>query len=177
MKNTPYTSNSTKNQRDSNPDPLTGEPGSHPLGTGAGAASGSMAGAMIGVAAGGPVGGVVGAAVGGVVGGLAGKAAGEAVNPTDEEAFWKNEYPNRPYYNDTVAYDDISPAYRAGYLGYDRVGTNGQTFDQVESDLRRDYETRRTNSRVSWQQARPAAQDAWDRVRQNRPERRSRPGA
>ena len=32
---------------DSNPDPITGEPGSHPLGTGIGAASGAATGAAL----------------------------------------------------------------------------------------------------------------------------------
>ena len=56
-----------------NPDAITGAPGSHPLGTGAGAAGGGLAGAAIGTFAG-PVGAVAGAVIGAVAGGLAGKA-------------------------------------------------------------------------------------------------------
>jgi hypothetical protein len=57
--------NSPKDVRDDlNADPISGEPGAHPIGTGVGAAGGAAAGAAVG-AAGGPV----GAAVGGVVGG------------------------------------------------------------------------------------------------------------
>lgn len=70
---------------DLNADPITGEPGAHPVGTGVGAAGGAVAGAAVG-AIGGPVGAIVGGAVGAVVGGLAGKGAAEAVNPTEEEA-------------------------------------------------------------------------------------------
>lgn len=68
---------------DANRDPITGAPGAHPLGTGAGAAAGGMAGAAAGTVAAGPVGTVIGAAIGAVAGGLAGKGAAEAVNPTD----------------------------------------------------------------------------------------------
>src|SRR3954447_11610765 len=58
---------------DSNRDPITGEPGAHPVGAGVGAAVGGAAtGAAAGAVAG-PVGAVVGAVAGGVVGGLAGK--------------------------------------------------------------------------------------------------------
>ena len=57
--------------KDLNRDPITGAPGSHPVGTGLGAAGGGAAGAAIGTAVGGPVGAVVGAAAGAVVGGLA----------------------------------------------------------------------------------------------------------
>ena len=37
---------------DTNPDPITGEPGSHPVGTGLGAGGGALAGAAIGSVAG-----------------------------------------------------------------------------------------------------------------------------
>src|SRR6266487_6871524 len=60
--------NEVVKDRDSNPDPITGTPGSHPVGTGVGAAAGgsaaTYAGAAIGAAAGGPVGAVVGGVVG-----------------------------------------------------------------------------------------------------------------
>jgi len=65
-----------------NPDPLTGAPGAHPVGTGLGAVSGAAAGASIGAAAG-PVGAAVGTVVGAVAGALAGRGAAEAVNPTE----------------------------------------------------------------------------------------------
>ena len=54
------------------PDPITGEPGAHPVGVGVGALSAGAAGAAIG-AIGGPIGVLIGAAIGAVAGGLAGK--------------------------------------------------------------------------------------------------------
>ena len=67
---------------DANRDPMTGAPGSHPVGTAAGAVAGGLAaGAAAGTVAG-PVGTGVGAAVGAVVGGLAGKAIAEQIDPT-----------------------------------------------------------------------------------------------
>ena len=63
---------------------LTGKPGSHPVGTGAGAAGGAATGAVVGAALGGPVGAVAGAAVGGVAGAAAGHKIGESVNPTPD---------------------------------------------------------------------------------------------
>ena len=82
---------------DSNPDPITGEPGAHPVGVAGGGTGGAAAGAAIGGAVGGPIGALVGGAVGAVAGGLAGKAAGEAVNPTEEDTYWKYNYKTRPY--------------------------------------------------------------------------------
>ncbi len=70
-------------QQDANRDPMTGEPRSHPVGTGLGAAAGgAAAGAATGTVAG-PVGTTIGAAAGAVVGGLAGKATAEKFNPTE----------------------------------------------------------------------------------------------
>ena len=80
---------------DTNPDPLTGERSSHPVGTGVGAAALGAAGTAIGAAAG-PVGAAVGAVIGGVAGGLAGKAIAEQIDPTLEESYWRETYTSRP---------------------------------------------------------------------------------
>src|SRR5882762_5047745 len=83
-----------------NRDPITGEPGAHPVGVGVGtAAGGAAAGAAAGAMAG-PVGTVVGAVVGGVAGGLAGKSVAEGFDPTLEDAYWRETYKDRPYYKD-----------------------------------------------------------------------------
>ena len=66
---------------DLNLDPITDEPGSHPVGTGVGAAGGAITGAAVG-ALGGPIGAAAGAVVGAIAGGLAGHSLGEAINPT-----------------------------------------------------------------------------------------------
>jgi phage tail tape-measure protein len=65
-----------------NRDPLSGEPGSHPIGTGIGSAGGAAAGAAIGGAVAGPAGVLVGGAVGAVAWGATGHAVGEGANPT-----------------------------------------------------------------------------------------------
>jgi uncharacterized protein (TIGR02271 family) len=162
---------SDKNQNDANRDPITGTPGAHPVGTGVGAAAGGAAGAAAGVAAGaaagtatgGPVGGAVGAAIGAVAGGLAGKGVAEQVNPTAEDAYWREHYTGEPYYDRTYNYDDYRGAYRTGYEGYSRLGRSGTSYDQIESDLRREYERNYANSRLSWDKARPAVHAAWHR--------------
>ena len=65
-----------------NRDPITEEPGAHPIGTGVGAASGALAGAAIGALTAGPVGIIAGSMIGGIAGGMAGKEVAEANNPT-----------------------------------------------------------------------------------------------
>lgn len=146
---------------DANRDPITGAPGAHPVGTGVGAAAGGTAGAAIGSVAG-PVGTVVGAVVGAVAGGLGGKAAAESVNPTAEDAYWRENFKNETYVNPDHSYDEYAPAYRTGYEN--RTKYAGRTFDEAETDLRSDYERNRANSRLEWDEAKNATRAAWHRV-------------
>lgn len=79
-----------KSNMDKNRDPMTGEPGSHPVGTGVGAAVGGVGGAAAGAATGaamgtagaGPIGTGIGAVAGAVIGGAAGHGTAEGLNPT-----------------------------------------------------------------------------------------------
>jgi hypothetical protein len=153
----------TDSSRDNNPDPITGEPGAHPVGTGLGAAGGGATGAAIG-AIGGPVGMAVGAVVGAVAGGLAGKGVAEMVDPTAEDAYWEKNHRNQPYYEAGTEYSEYSPAYRTGYQSYAKHGAAGKNFDEVESDIRQSYESAKGNSQVGWDKAKRATRAAWDRV-------------
>jgi len=154
--------------KDANRDPITGAPGAHPVGTGIGATGGGAAGAAIGAAVGGPVGAAVGLAAGAVAGGLAGKGAAEAVNPTVEEAYWRQNYSSEPYIERTYTYDDYGPAYRSGYEGYARYYGTGKTYDDIEPELRQDWERARGKSRLDWERARLASRSAWERVQRDR---------
>lgn len=151
-------------KHDSNPDPITGEPGAHPLGVGGGAAGGAVAGAAIGAAAG-PIGAAVGGAIGAVAGGLAGKGAAEAVNPTTEDAYWREHYKSRPYYRNDLDYDHYGPAYRYGWESATRPEYNGRGFDDLESDLSRGWNRFRGTARTEWKDVSHATRDAFDRVR------------
>jgi hypothetical protein len=180
-----------------NPDPITGEPGSHPIGTGVGAASGGAAGASIG-AVGGPIGAAVGAVVGAVAGAYAGHGVAEVVDPTAEDAYWREQHRLQPYARDDRPYEDYAPAYRTGYVGY----REGQTFEQREAELRAEYEGGRKGSdqdfthgdeveaarqpgtmqhsmstyALSWEGARDAVRAAYDRVDRARAARKSETG-
>lgn len=152
-------------ERDENRDPITGAPGAHPVGAGAGAAGGAATGAAVGGAVGGPAGAVVGAVVGGVAGGYAGKGIAEAIDPTAEEAYWRENYRNRDYVESGRSYEDYQPAYRTGYEGFRTYGAQGRRFEEVEPDLRRDYEAGGSSSAgLKWEQAKGATRDAWHRL-------------
>jgi hypothetical protein len=148
---------------DANRDPITGEPGAHPVGTGLGTAAGGAAAGAAGGAAAGPVGAVVGAVAGGIVGGLAGKSIAESIDPTAEDAYWREHYANRPYYDGSITYDDdLAPAYRHGWESRTRYAD--RSFDEVEPDLRRDWDSVKSRSRLTWDRAKHATRDAWDRI-------------
>jgi len=145
-----------------NRDPITGAPGSHPVGTGIGAAVGGMAaGAAVGTVAG-PVGTVAGAAIGAVVGGLAGHGIAESIDPTAEDAYWRENYSTRPYVPAGATYEDYGPAYRYGLETYPLYV--GQTFDEVDAELAREWHTARGSSRLEWERAKHATRDAWERI-------------
>jgi uncharacterized protein (TIGR02271 family) len=157
---------------DENRDPISGAPGAHPVGTGIGAAAGGAAGAIGAAAAagaaggtvlGGPVGTAAGAVVGAIVGGLAGKGIAEKVNPTAEDAYWREQHTREPYYDRNYTYDDYQGAYRTGYEGYGKWGAQGKTYQDVEPELRREYERNYAKSRLGWEKAQHATRAAWSR--------------
>jgi hypothetical protein len=146
---------------DANRDPISGTPGAHPLGVGAGAAGGGVAGAAVGSVVGGPVGAVVGGAIGAVAGGLAGKGAAEAVNPTAEDAYWRGAFKTRPYIAGEP-YDTYQPAYRYGWESQRRY--SGRSFDAMEPELAGNWEKTPHAKNLSWEKAKHATRDAWHRV-------------
>ncbi|MGP1384828.1 MAG: hypothetical protein ACTS2F_14780 [Thainema sp.] len=156
-----------KGNPDANPDPITGQPGAHPVGTGVGAASVGAVGTAIGAVVGGPVGAVAGAFIGSIAGGLAGKGVAEQLDPTVEDEYWRNNYRSRSYVDSDYDYDrDYSHAYRTGYEGYSNYTGRGLNYSQAEPHLREDYEKRRNSNKSSlaWDKAKYATQDAWNRA-------------
>lgn len=144
-------------------DPITKAPDFHPVGTGVGAAAGGIAaGAAIGTIAG-PAGTLVGAAAGAVVGGLAGKAAAHRIDSDAEDAYWRENYNTRPYVRAGAPYEAYRPAYLFGVTSYNAYP--GQPFDEVDADLGRDWERHPQRGNLSWEHARFAARDSWDRLK------------
>ena len=147
-------------KHDANLDPLSGEPGAHPIGTGIGAAAGGIvAAAAIGTLVAGPLGAAVGAAVGAIAGGLAGHAMAEKVDPTVLDAHWRERFEHEPYYESGTTYDDYAPAYRLG-AHYRTVHPN-TAFEEHEPLLAEEYARVRGQSRLDWGKAKDAARAAW----------------
>lgn len=146
-----------------NRDPITGTPGSHPVGTAAGAAAAGTAGAVVGGAVGGPVGAVVGGALGAAVGGAVGHNAAEAANPTyvAVEPTLRDTFATRPYAQGRQ-YEDFQDAYAFGTAERARLGQPwSDEFDAELRDRWTAYPTSRAE-RLDWDTARPAVRDAFE---------------
>lgn len=152
--------------RNENRDPITGEPGSHPVGTGVGTVGGAATGAAIGTLVG-PVGTAVGGLVGAIAGAVAGHNVAEGFDPTAEDAYWEENHRLKPYYIGKFDYNDYRPAYRMGYEGYQQ--REGLSFDEAEPGLSRKWEETRGDSRLTWDGARDAVRDGWHRVERKLP--------
>jgi hypothetical protein len=144
-----------------NPDPITDQPGSHPVEAGVGAALGGVASGMAVGAVGGPVGAVIGGIVGGAVaGGLAGKGVGELIDPTTEDNWLRELLGARKEPQTPEALAAHRRAFRYGLVARDRFP--GRTFAEVEPDLRRGWEE--TGEVAPWARVYDSARAGFDRA-------------
>src|SRR3990172_1057441 len=88
-------------------------------------------------------------------------AAAEAVNPAVEDAYWRENFGHRPYAVGD-GYERWRPAYQHGWQSYSKY--RGRWFDEVEPEVRLDWERTDGARDLSWESARKAARDAWQRV-------------
>ncbi|MET4727111.1 hypothetical protein ABIE09_000905 [Lysobacter enzymogenes] len=154
---------SSKEARDLNRDPITGAPGSHPVGVGVGGVGGAAAGMVLG-ALGGPIGMLIGGGIGAIAGASAGKGLAEKLDPTGEAGYWRDEYARRPYYDPKYDYDrDYGPAYAYGATARSNLGD--RSWDSsTDAELEREWAKARGDSRLEWSDARAAVQDSWGRA-------------
>jgi hypothetical protein len=104
---------------------------------------------------------------GGIGGGLAGKAVAEKIDPTVEEAYWRENYRSRPYYENSYEYEDYAPAYRQGWEARQKYPQ--RRWDDVEPELGRSWSQTKSKSRLGWERAKSASRDAWDRLERAMP--------
>ena len=104
--------------------------------------------------------GIAGGAIGDIVGRLVGKGIAEKIEPTREDAYWRENH-SRQGWAKGRRFEDFQPAYRNGYEGYAKYGEAG-TFEEREAELRRQYEG--TQAALPWDEVRPASRAAWTRA-------------
>ena len=86
----------------------------------------------------------------------------------DEDTYWRANYQSRPYASSGGRdYDYYQPGYRFGYEATNRYPN--RSWNDVESDLSRDWDRYEHRGNSTWEQMKDAARDAWDRITGTRP--------
>ena len=79
-----------------------------------------------------------------------------------EDAYWRQNYRDRPYAGSNREYDYYQPGYRFGYESASRY--QDRNWEDVESDLSRDWDRYEHRGTSTWDQIKDAVKDAWHRV-------------
>lgn len=85
-----------------------------------------------------------------------------AIEWESENDYWRKNYPSRPYYKSTTEYGVYEPAYHYGTDAYRKY--EGKRFEEIEGDLKAGWEKLKDKSSLTWEQAKDAVQDAYNRV-------------
>ena len=81
----------------------------------------------------------------------------------NEDAFWREQYSTRTYAIADRGYSFYQAAYRYGVESC--IKQRGIIWDDhVESNLERGWSRARGDCIATWEQARPAVRDAWERA-------------
>ncbi|WP_407353543.1 hypothetical protein [Luteimonas sp. R10] len=131
----------------------------HILGAGGSALLGGAAGGGIGFFAGGPPGLVVGVVIGTAAGALFGHRTAESADSRGDLGHFEQIHTHTRYYVEDCEWRDYEPAYRLGLDSFRSQG--GQRFADAEPALGARWLKVRGDSRLSWDQARPAVEHVW----------------
>jgi uncharacterized protein (TIGR02284 family) len=89
------------------------------------------------------------------------RQATAAIFPTGEIDYWERVYVEEPYYASGRALVDYLPAYELGWTSY---GLYGSDIDVADQRMANDWELRKRELGLSWDEARPATRAAWRRA-------------
>ena len=84
---------------------------------------------------------------------------------TNEEKYWQENWRTRPYAAADLGFDYYKPAYQYGYEASRQY--RGRSWNDVEGDLRREWEDYKYRGKTTWDRARDAVRDAWNRATSN----------
>jgi hypothetical protein len=89
----------------------------------------------------------------------------QAINQSEEEAYWKEKYKTRPYYNEGREYDDYALAFHYGWESAAKPENAGRKFEEIEPELERNWSSYTGSNQSTWQDFKDAIRDAYDRIR------------
>lgn len=89
---------------------------------------------------------------------------GHIIDPDEEYRFWESAYVTRDYINRSLNYEtDYAQAYRYGLQLFTQYG-NREFTTLDETQLRSGWKKSDNNSALSWEEAREAVRDAYERL-------------
>lgn len=95
----------------------------------------------------------------GGIGSLGADAQQQLDNDTAYRSHWSSNYGN-----DSGNYDEYAPAYGYGSLVASDDKYRGRSWDDAESDIRADWETRNAGTTSTWEKMKAAVRHGWDRM-------------
>jgi hypothetical protein len=93
------------------------------------------------------------------------KSDTQAINLSEEEAYWKEKYKTRAYYNEGREYDDYALAFHYGWESAAKPENAGRKFEEIEPELERNWSSYTGSDKNTWQDFKDAIRDAYDRIR------------
>jgi hypothetical protein len=103
--------------------------------------------------------GTTGVRTSGGIGSLGADAQQQLDNDTAYRSHWSSNYGN-----DSGNYDEYAPAYGYGSLVASDDKYRGRSWDDAESDIRADWETRNAGTTSTWEKMKAAVRHGWDRM-------------
>jgi hypothetical protein len=83
-------------------------------------------------------------------------------NWNNDRSWWQQNYNTRPYVSADRRFEDYEPGYRFGYEAANRY--RGRNFNDVELNLRSDWDRYEGRGQSTWDHVKDAVRDAWDKV-------------
>lgn len=90
------------------------------------------------------------------------KMTGQHSHHSHYDDDFRNDFTTRYGSDRSARWEDYSPAYQYGYQMASNERYRGRNWSEVESDLRRDYETRYPNS--TWERMKDSIRYGWDKM-------------
>ena len=81
---------------------------------------------------------------------------------TTEDEYWRSNFSSRPYIGNERNYERWQPGYRYGAESAQRY--EGKNWNDVESNLRSDWDRYEHRGTSTWEQMKDAVRDGWDRM-------------
>ena len=101
--------------------------------------------------------------------GITNKGPHITVDPTTEDRYWRHHFHERPYVHADRGYDHYQPAYRMGWEAHEKHA--GRDWKEVQPLLEEEWKNNpvTATSQIAWNDAKLAAEDAWNRLVERRP--------